>query len=104
MRRWRRQANEATSHAGEALPQAEQSFASREILCADREAAAAEAQRRQEQDDDVVAEWIYLRNNQGHWVARRTPRDPAAQTQPRSFRRSLLDTLIDTFHPEDLLP
>lgn len=104
MRRRRRQTSEAASQAGGPLRQAEQNFASREIPCADREAAAAEAQRRQQHDDDAVAEWIYLRNTQRRWVARRTPRDPAAQTPPRTFRGAVLDTLIDTFHPENLLP
>jgi hypothetical protein len=104
VRRWRRQTDEAASQAGGLLPGAEQNFASREIPCSDCEAAAAEAQRQQLQDDDAVAEWIYLRNTQGRWVARRTPRDPAAQTPPRTFRGALLDTLIDTFHPENLLP
>jgi hypothetical protein len=50
-------------------------FEWREIVCDDEETARREAERQQANDDAELAEWIYLRNAEGIWVARRVPRD-----------------------------
>jgi len=56
-------------------PQPDAGFDWREVVCADEEAAKAEAERRQALDDAGEAEWIYLRSDRtGQWLARRTPR------------------------------
>jgi hypothetical protein len=67
-------------------------FAWSEIICENREAAQSEAQRQQERDN-ADAEWIYLRNGSGEWVARRTPRDLKPARKP--LWKSLLEALID---------
>jgi hypothetical protein len=59
----------------------------REIACATGDAAKAEAERQQSLDTHD-AEWIYLRNASGQWVARRTPRD--LRPPPISMRRAFL--------------
>jgi len=69
-------------------------FGEREIACDSEESARLEAQR-QQSADDATAEWIYLRNADGAWVARRVPRD-WPQT-PISFRRALLEWLTNPF-------
>jgi hypothetical protein len=66
----------------------------REIACASEDAAKAEADRQQSLDARD-AEWIYLRNASGQWVARRTPRD--LQPPPISMRRALLEWLTNPF-------
>ena len=45
-----------------------------EIQCADRSGAEAKAARRQRDETDPSMEWIYLRDSQQRWVARRVPR------------------------------
>lgn len=66
----------------------------REIACASEDAAKAEAERRQS-FDTPHAEWIYLRDASGQWVARRTPRDLRAP--PISMRRAFLEWLTNPF-------
>jgi hypothetical protein len=69
----------------------------REIPCANREEAEAEAQRQQELDDATEVEWIYLRNKNSEWVARRTP---LRMTEKRRSRWAALGAaMIDSFHP-----
>jgi hypothetical protein len=90
----------ATKANDKASPRAE--FDVREIQCSNREVAKAEAQRQQELDNDDEAEWIYLRNKEGRWVARRTPRDIEDYAKPTGRLAALRDALIDNFHIEDL--
>lgn len=66
----------------------------REIACASEDAAKAEAERRQS-FDTPDAEWIYLRNASGQWLARRTPRD--WQPPPISMLRAFLEWLTNPF-------
>jgi hypothetical protein len=66
----------------------------REIACASEDAAKAEAERQQSLDIRS-AEWIYLRNASGQWVARRTPRN--LQPHPISMRRAFLEWLTNPF-------
>jgi hypothetical protein len=55
------------------------------------EAARTEAEQQQATDDPAEAEWIYLRNRSGQWVARRTPRN---MRQPKTtWRQALLEAL-----------
>jgi hypothetical protein len=74
---------------------AETTVETREIVCASEEAARQESQRQQADEDDVRAEWIYLRNTEGVWVARRVARDSAPK--PTSFKRALLEWLTNPF-------
>lgn len=75
-------------------------FDQREIPCANSEAARAEAERQQRlEPEPEQAEWIYLRNQDRQWVARRTLRNPVPS---RSFRRALLDGVVKNLHLEDL--
>jgi len=64
----------------------------REIRCSSREAAEAESRRQQDREDDPDAEWIFLRDKDRNWVARRSPREP-----PRRFRQFLGDAILDVF-------
>jgi hypothetical protein len=66
----------------------------RDIRCSNREAAEAEARRQQDCEEDSDTEWIFLRDQDRNWVARRTPRLPA-----RPFRESLFDAMLDVFLP-----
>jgi hypothetical protein len=66
----------------------------REVACASGDAAKAEAER-QQSVDTRNAEWIYLRNASGQWVARRTPRN--LQPPPISMRRAFLEWLTNPF-------
>jgi hypothetical protein len=68
-------------------------FDCREIVCADEESAKTEAARQGSVDDADQAEWIYLRNASGQWVARRTPR----HLTPR--RMSISEMLAEVFNP-----
>lgn len=55
-----------------------------EVPCASRQAAWAEAKRRQESEPSDI-EWIFLQNGiTKEWVARRTPRNPE-EFQPAPF-------------------
>ena len=75
----------------------EDEFEWREIPCANREEAESEARRQQELDDATEVEWIYLRNKNGEWVARRTP---VRGTEKRRSRWAALGAaMIDSFHP-----
>jgi hypothetical protein len=58
-----------------------------EIVCESGEAAESEAQRQKERDSPG-AEWIYLRNANGEWVARRTPRHFEPETIPEGLLRT----------------
>lgn len=75
-------------------------FEWREIPCASAEAARVEAVRQQELEDPDEVEWIYLRNKDQQWVARRTPRHLGPE--PSSKRKSILGALVDNLHLEDL--
>jgi hypothetical protein len=77
-------------------------FGVREIQCMNREAAQDEARRQQELDNADEAEWIYLRNKEGRWVARRIPRDIESYSKPTGRLATLRDAIIDNFHIEDL--
>jgi hypothetical protein len=57
-------------------------------------AARTEAERQRHSDNSEEAEWIYLRNKDGVWVARRTPRDLRAQT---STKAALLEWITNPF-------
>lgn len=71
-------------------------FARREIVCADEDAAKAEAARQEAADDPAIAEWIYLHSDKtGQWVARRVPRDPASYQKPTSLRSAFLGGIIE---------
>lgn len=74
----------------------------REIRCVDRQTAEAEVRRQQELDDAGEAEWIYLRNKEGRWVARRTPRDIESYAKPTGRLTALREAVIDNLHIEDL--
>jgi hypothetical protein len=68
----------------------------REIACQNEGAAQVEAKRQQGSDDPDVAEWIYLRNASGQWVARRTPRN----LRPRvPFRTALWEWALGWLNP-----
>jgi len=66
----------------------------REVACTNEDAAKAEAERQQGLDTRH-AEWIYLRNASGQWVARRTPRN--LQPRPISTRRAFLEWFTNPF-------
>jgi hypothetical protein len=68
-----------------------------EILCEDRATAATEASTRQARESDPSEfEWIYLRNSEGSWVARRTEREPSESKGPRrSLRAKVLDEVVN---------
>jgi hypothetical protein len=85
--RWRRRSHSTDSEQADG-------FDWREITCASEEAAKAEAERQQSLDTRA-AEWIYLRNASGQWVARRTPRD--LQAPSISMRRAFLEWLTNPF-------
>lgn len=71
------------------------SFVELEIECADEAAAQALAQHRQSVELDDSAEWIYLRNQQKKWVARRVSRWPSEPVEPE--KGSWLNALFDNF-------
>lgn len=73
----------------------------REIRCANREAAEVEVHRRQEREDTDTVEWIYLRNKEREWVARRVPRKINVTSEPSGWRR-WLGVVADQLHIEDL--
>jgi hypothetical protein len=57
--------------------------------------AATEARRRQAQEADPNSvEWIYLRNRDGVWVARRTLRDGSSEVSKQDWTKR---TLIGRF-------
>jgi hypothetical protein len=85
--RWRRHSHSTDCEQADG-------FDWREIACASGDAAKAEAERQQSLDTRD-AEWIYLRNASGQWVARRTPRD--LQAPPISMRRAFLEWLTNPF-------
>lgn len=65
-------------------------FARIEVECATEKDASTEAERRQllEPDHETV-EWIYLRNADERWVARRVLRDGTLQAPEPSTEKSL---------------
>lgn len=72
-------------------------FRQTEVLCSDEASAALEAKRRQV-DENPAVEWIYLRNKDRVWVARRTLRDgsaPEDQLPSRGFCSSVVHEIKD---------
>lgn len=69
----------------------------REIVCVDERNAKMEADRQQQLEDPQAVEWIYLRNRDQQWVARRTPRHMSAA--PKSAARRFLDAALDLLPP-----
>jgi hypothetical protein len=68
----------------------------REVVCDSEDAAKAEAKRRQTQESDNEAEWIYLKiEKTGHWVARRVPRH--FEPPQTSMRRAFLEWVTNPF-------
>lgn len=65
-----------------------------EVECEDGEAAEAEASRRQADETDPEMEWIYLRNKQEVWVARRVRRDGGVTGQPKASGGAFMSTLF----------
>lgn len=65
-----------------------------EVECADGEAAEAEAARRQAAEDDPEMEWIYLRNKQEVWVARRVRRDGGVSGEPKASGGAFLSAIF----------
>jgi len=59
----------------------------REVECAGEDDAKAEVTRQQIAEPDDRAEWIYLHNASGAWVARRVGRYPAPQ-KPVSLKQA----------------
>lgn len=80
-------------------------FLREEIPCANEAAAKALASSRQVQEPDGDrVEWIYLRNTQHQWVARRTLRDGSADQDGDAGKgrlEAVVDAAIDTLHPEN---
>jgi hypothetical protein len=70
-------------------------FDRRDVVCASREAARAEAERQEALETNSDAEWIYLKPEAStEWVARRTPRHPEHYEAKRPFLASLLAALF----------
>lgn len=68
-----------------------------EYVCGDEPAARLEAEK-QTAEDPEGAEWIYLRDKQGRWVARRIP--PGwAPTGKGTRKETITNTLIDMLNP-----
>ena len=89
--RWRRSSSqESTTAEPTGSPVAE-----REMVCGDEDSARAQAERQQQLEQDPDAEWIYLRNRDGRWVARRTARDPQPATPTR--RERIFNAIADIF-------
>lgn len=76
-------------------------FDCREVRCTNRATAEAEAHRQQEREDTDTVEWIYLRNKEREWVARRVPRKINVTSKPPRWRR-WLGVVADELHLEDL--
>jgi hypothetical protein len=75
------------------------------VTCSSREAAEAEAQRRQASEpSDAV--WIFLHVD-GQWAAKRTPADPEAvadpQVAPTPLRSRIGDAIVDFVTDPDVL-
>jgi len=71
----------------------------REVLCASEDAARAEARRQQAAEPDEQAEWIYLRNTAGSWVARRLGRYAPAAHEPVSLGQAAKEQAISILSP-----
>jgi hypothetical protein len=69
----------------------------REVVCASEDAAKAEAKRQQAAEVDARAEWIYLRNRAGEWVARRVDMNPTPQ--PMSLKEAVKEEGIRLLNP-----
>ena len=68
-----------------------------EYLCDDEISARREAEKRASADTEG-AEWIYLRREDGHWVARRVPPNwEAAEPKPESMKSAIFSTLLNPF-------
>lgn len=76
-------------------------FEWREIQCANREAAEVEARRQQDREATDTVEWIYLRNKEREWVARRVPRKIDVTSKQSRWRR-WFGVVADELHLEDL--
>ena len=81
-------------------------FHETEIIAPNEKAAAAEARRqRLAEPDQETIEWIYLRNKNGRWVARRVLRDPSASVrddpESKSTWQRVADFVVDliTYQP-----
>jgi hypothetical protein len=66
-----------------------------EIPCTDRRDAAAEAASQQQTERDPTMEWIYLRNIDAQWVARRVPRAGDGSKPRLSRGEQLIDGAIE---------
>jgi len=69
----------------------------REVVCEHEDAAKAEAERQMAAEVDARAEWIYLRNKAGEWVARRVDRHPTPQ--PMSLKEAAKEEGIRLLNP-----
>lgn len=72
-------------------------FVQTDIACSSGAEAEAEARaQRAREPDQAAIEWIYLHNDDGDWVARRTLRygGPPLAEEPRSRLRMLGDALL----------
>jgi hypothetical protein len=76
-------------------------FEWREIPCDSESAAKAEAEQQQQLEDPNEVEWIYLRNRNHEWVARRTPRNLTVSDDDIQGGRvdKLLARLLDLVWP-----
>lgn len=66
-----------------------------EIGCSDRASAEAEAARQQQSETDPSMEWIYLRDSEEQWVARRVPRTGDGPEPKRSRGERIFDGALD---------
>jgi hypothetical protein len=68
-----------------------------EYVCDDESSARLEAEKQTARDPDG-AEWIYLRNGEERWVARRIPPGWAPpEPKPESMKRAFLTSLLNPF-------
>jgi hypothetical protein len=68
-----------------------------EHVCSDEASARREAEERTSEDVDG-AEWIYLRNDEERWVARRIPPGwSPPEPEPESMKRAILTSLLNPF-------
>lgn len=69
----------------------------REVECASEVAAKAEVERQEAAESDARAEWIYLRNGSGVWIARRVDRYFAAE--PVSLKQAAKEEAGSLLNP-----
>ena len=77
----------------------------REIVCANRRAAEAEAEKQQATEDPDEVEWVYLhKESTGEWVARRTPRHiESAPKPPTSLGKAFVEQSVESLGNLDWL-